>query len=208
MNDTRRPRRGGFDPRRALSPETTTRVSTLVLVAAGVAIGAVGMMLIEGKITVSLSHPQNEAPRVTPTSLPPAPAPAAATPPAPAPAIGETPGAPQTAAPDSAIADASAVPPAPEPYGETREAKLIFGPSPSYPPLARQARIAGVVSVDLVVDEEGRVVDAKANRSANPILGAAAVAAVSEWRYLPALRHGQPVPVRLTTTIAFKLDGR
>ncbi|HZB46334.1 MAG TPA: energy transducer TonB, partial [Pyrinomonadaceae bacterium] len=40
--------------------------------------------------------------------------------------------------------------------------KAISKPAPPYPPIAKQARQAGVVAVQIVVDEQGRVVSAKA----------------------------------------------
>jgi len=38
-----------------------------------------------------------------------------------------------------------------------------------------------------------------------PLLDAAAIDAVRQWRFTPTLLNGQPVPVVMTVTVAFKL---
>jgi len=42
-------------------------------------------------------------------------------------------------------------------------------------------------------------------RSANPLLDEAAVRAVRQWTYRPALLNGRPVRVRLTVTVKFSM---
>jgi protein TonB len=76
--------------------------------------------------------------------------------------------------------------------------------APRYPPLARQARIEGVVVLDATIDEGGWVVDVRVLRSITA-LDRAAVEAVQQWRYAPAIQNGLPVRVLLTVTVAFSL---
>lgn len=212
MSDPPRPGRGGYDPRRLLTSGSGGGWPTPLQLAGAAVFGVVVMALIEGNIMIQVSRPQDQAPPSAParSSPPMAPAPAAAAASVPAAVPAVPPAAVPSAAPEGASPPPTiaGVKPVAEPYGETRDARLIFGPGPAYPPLARQARVSGAVSVELLVDEEGRVIEAEADRRANPILAAAAVAAVREWRYTPALNRGQPVRARITATISFKLDDR
>jgi protein TonB len=76
--------------------------------------------------------------------------------------------------------------------------------APVYPPLARAARVEGIVILEAVIDEDGSVRDVRVLRSVQ-LLDAAASEAVRQWRFTPTLLNGQPVPVVMTITVAFKL---
>jgi protein TonB len=91
--------------------------------------------------------------------------------------------------------------------GAIREPKKISGAPPVYPEIARQARIGGLVIVEAVIDEGGFVTDARVLRSV-PMLDAAALAALRQWRYTPTLLNGVPVRVLMTVTFNFQLDNR
>jgi protein TonB len=65
---------------------------------------------------------------------------------------------------------------------------------PVYPELAKQARIQGIVQLNIVISKEGRVVDIKVI-SGHPLLISAALEAVKQWEYNPTLLNGQPVEV-------------
>jgi protein TonB len=75
---------------------------------------------------------------------------------------------------------------------------------PSYPELARRARVAGDVVIACTIAPDGRVADARVV-SGPPLLDAAALAAVRQWRYRPTLLGGAPVAVSLTVTVRFRL---
>jgi TonB family protein len=76
---------------------------------------------------------------------------------------------------------------------------------PQYPPDAEQARIQGVVVLEVVIDENGMVKDAQVLRSI-PMLDAAAVDAVRQWEFTTTLLNGQAVPVIMTVTVQFSLQ--
>jgi protein TonB len=76
--------------------------------------------------------------------------------------------------------------------------------APVYPDLAREARIEGVVVIECRIDTDGRVVDARV-LSGHPLLDAAALDAVRQWRYRATLLNGQPVAVLMTVTVRFSL---
>ena len=71
-----------------------------------------------------------------------------------------------------------------------------------YPDDAKAAGIKGTVQTEIVIDETGRVVDARVIRSV-PLLDEAAVAAVREWQFQPATFNGKPIPIRMTVTVQF-----
>jgi protein TonB len=85
-----------------------------------------------------------------------------------------------------------------------REPRKVVDVAPIYPEIARNARVDGVVILEAVINTDGRVERVKVLRSV-PLLDAAAVAAVKEWRYTPTLLNGAPVSVLLTITINFTL---
>ena len=60
-------------------------------------------------------------------------------------------------------------------------------------------------AIDVVVDETGRVVDARIYRSANRVYDAVLLESVKQWRYRPATKDGRPVKYRRVTGV---LSGR
>jgi protein TonB len=78
-------------------------------------------------------------------------------------------------------------------------------PVPLYPEAAKRMRTAGVVSVDVVLDETGKVVSANAT-SGPAILREAAVQAALKARFSPTKLSGQPVAVSGLITYKFALD--
>jgi TonB family protein len=76
---------------------------------------------------------------------------------------------------------------------------------PAYPPEAQSANVQGVVILEVVIDTEGNVRSARVLRSI-PILDAAAIAAVEQWKFVPTLLNGAPVPVIMTVTVNFTLQ--
>lgn len=89
--------------------------------------------------------------------------------------------------------------------GSIREPRKVKHVNPVYPDIARQARIQGVVILECTVSAQGDVVEVKLLRSV-PLLDAAAVEAVRQWRYTPTLLDGVPVPVIMTVTVNFRLS--
>ena len=73
---------------------------------------------------------------------------------------------------------------------------------PTYPPLAKAARVSGSVVVEVTVDEEGSVISARA-LSGHPLLKDAAVGAARGWKFKPTLLQGEPVKVIGTITFNF-----
>lgn len=90
-------------------------------------------------------------------------------------------------------------PPAPRPIlkpvsGGVLNGTAISLPTPTYPEAARRLRMAGLVSVDVVVDESGKVISAVAT-SGPAVLREVAVQAALRARFSPTKLSGQPVKV-------------
>jgi TonB family protein len=86
--------------------------------------------------------------------------------------------------------------------GGVLNGKAISLPKPPYPPVARAAKASGTVVVQVVVDENGDVVSARAV-SGHPLLQAAAVAAARSAKFSPTKLNGQPAKVSGVITYQF-----
>lgn len=84
------------------------------------------------------------------------------------------------------------------------EAALIHRVNPIYPAEARIQRLAGAVTLDATVAEDGSVHNLKVV-SGPSLLASAATAAVKLWRYSPSTLDGKPIEVQKRITIVFKL---
>lgn len=89
--------------------------------------------------------------------------------------------------------------------GRVRQPKLVYREDPTYPPLARQTHLQGVVVIDAILDEQGNVIEAKVV-SGPPLLMQSALNAVRRWRYEPTYLNEQPVPVQLNVVVTFRLN--
>jgi len=87
------------------------------------------------------------------------------------------------------------------------EGNLVHQVQPQYPSLARQAGIQGIVVLQAVIDGEGRIANLRVV-SGPPLLRAAALDAVGQWRYRPYYLNGQPIEVETQVTVNFTLAGR
>jgi protein TonB len=74
-----------------------------------------------------------------------------------------------------------------------------------YPSLMRQRGIEGNVTVEVLVDPFGEVLDATAVDFTRDDFVQAALASVSRWRFRPGKRDGRPVHVRFQIPIEFSL---
>jgi len=70
---------------------------------------------------------------------------------------------------------------------------------PVYPPIARSARVQGEVALEVTIDTDGSVRDARVVRSIS-LLDQAAIVAVRQWRFVPA-----DLPRVVPVTVAFRL---
>jgi TonB family protein len=105
------------------------------------------------------------------------------------------------------IAVASSAPPgaAREVQGGVLNGKAVYKPQPEYPATAKAARAQGVVTVQVLVDETGKVIEARATRYPHFSLVSAAEDAARRARFTPTLLSGSPVKVTGIITYNFLL---
>lgn len=89
--------------------------------------------------------------------------------------------------------------------GQIKEPKKLKNINPTYPDIAKQARVQGVVILECTISPQGKVTDVKLLRGI-PLLDQAAIDAVKQWVYTPTLLNGVPVPVIMTVTVNFRLN--
>ncbi len=83
---------------------------------------------------------------------------------------------------------------------------LVRKVPPTYPPLARQARIQGVVVLQAQISKDGTIQNLQLI-SGHPMLAPAAIEAVKQWKYRPYLLNGEPVEVDTQVQVNFTLAG-
>ncbi len=106
----------------------------------------------------------------------------------------------------AATADPNAAPGTRAPInGGILNGKAISKPQPVYTQEARDAGAQGIVTVQIVVDEEGNVASAEAING-HELLRGAAVNAAKQARFSPTLLSGQPVKVSGLITYNFVLQ--
>jgi periplasmic protein TonB len=104
------------------------------------------------------------------------------------------------------------VPPPPPPTSRPprrsimMEGNLIYRVQPTYPPLARAARIQGTVLLRAIISRTGTIENLQ-RISGQPMLVGAAIDAVRQWRYRPYILNGDPVEVETQVTVKFSLSG-
>ncbi len=87
------------------------------------------------------------------------------------------------------------------------EGNLIYRVQPIYPTLARQARIQGTVELRAIISKAGTIENLVLVHG-HPMLSAAAIEAVRQWRYRPYLLNSEPIEVETEITVNFVLAGR
>jgi periplasmic protein TonB len=105
------------------------------------------------------------------------------------------------------------VPPAPKPVGHAplrlsnvMQGYLVHKVEPTYPALARTARIQGSVELRAIISKEGTIENLRVV-SGHPMLAQAALEAVRQWRYRPYILNGEPMEVDTQVTVNFVLSG-
>jgi len=88
---------------------------------------------------------------------------------------------------------------------EAQRAKLLQHADPVYPPLAKQARISGVVRLNVIIGKEGTVQNITV-ASGHPLLVPSAMQAVKDWVYEPTLVNGKAVEVATQVEVNFTLE--
>jgi protein TonB len=87
-----------------------------------------------------------------------------------------------------------------------RKPEAISQVAPVYPASLRKARVEGVVALVFVLNEEGRVEDARVESSSHAEFEAPALEAIRKWRFRPGQKEGKSVKTFLRLPIRFRLS--
>jgi protein TonB len=74
---------------------------------------------------------------------------------------------------------------------------------PVYPPAMQQAGVSGIVTVSMLIDEKGNVVEREVAKSTRHEFEDAALEAVKKWKFKPAQKAGTPVKAKIKVPIEF-----
>jgi protein TonB len=83
--------------------------------------------------------------------------------------------------------------------------RLVNRVRPDYPYPAKTAHVQGAVVLAAIISKAGTIEDLRV-LSGHPMLVAAAIKAVSQWRYRPYILNGEPVEVETQITVNFTLS--
>jgi protein TonB len=83
---------------------------------------------------------------------------------------------------------------------------LIQKVTPTYPPIAKAARVQGTVVLQATISKQGTIEDLRVI-SGPAMLQQAALDAVRQWRYRPYLLNNEPVEVETSVQVIFTLGG-
>jgi protein TonB len=83
---------------------------------------------------------------------------------------------------------------------------LIQKTAPTYPQIAREARVSGTVVIQATISKTGAIQNLRAV-SGPTMLRQPAMDAVKTWRYKPYMLDGEPVDVETTVSVNFTLGG-
>ena len=92
--------------------------------------------------------------------------------------------------------------------GDVKAPVVLGRVNPMYSEEARQARVSGIVILEVLIDKTGVVREANVLKGLPMGLSEAAADAVRQWTFEPATKNGEPVDVVFNLTINFKLDGK
>jgi TonB family protein len=86
--------------------------------------------------------------------------------------------------------------------------RLTYSPEPEFSETARAAGYQGVSTLSLIVGVDGKPHNIRVLNALGMGLDEKAVAAVSAWRFSPALKDGKPLAVEIAVEVDFHLYGR
>ena len=86
----------------------------------------------------------------------------------------------------------------------TRPPKATYAPDPKFPDLPSDFEQNGIVVMVVGVNAKGRVQAVRVVRSDQKAFEQSAVATVKKWKFKPAEKNGQAVPVQITVEMKFQ----
>ncbi|HEY4988778.1 MAG TPA: energy transducer TonB, partial [Opitutaceae bacterium] len=86
--------------------------------------------------------------------------------------------------------------------------KFFLGTAPLYPAALKKSGLKGQAVISVRIDSKGSVDDPVIKSASDPAFGAAALAAIREWRYLPRVKDGNPVETKADVPFVFSPPDR
>jgi TonB family protein len=90
--------------------------------------------------------------------------------------------------------------------GDVKAPRVLRRVSPPYPEVARRMRLNGLVILECIIDQSGRIRDAKIVQSSFAAFEQPALDAVRQWEFAPGTLNGQPVNVQFNLTVSFHMN--
>jgi periplasmic protein TonB len=87
--------------------------------------------------------------------------------------------------------------------GDVKPAQLLKSVAPEYPAIAKVQHVSGRVQIDALIDASGNVTSVKV-LSGPALLHRAALDAVKQWKYSPAVLDGQPTVTHVSVNVDFR----
>lgn len=84
---------------------------------------------------------------------------------------------------------------------------VVTDVKPSYPPAVMRRGLSGAVKLECIVETDGTVSAIRVTTPLDPDLDAAAVAALNQWRFKPALKDGKAVRASIDVEMTFTMRG-
>lgn len=78
--------------------------------------------------------------------------------------------------------------------------------APIYPADMKREHVSGIVTLKILIDENGNVADRTVAKSTRPEFEAAALDAISQWKFKPAKKAGAAVKATVTIPIKFSAE--
>jgi TonB family protein len=88
--------------------------------------------------------------------------------------------------------------------GQTKAPELLVSSAPIYPTMARQAHVEGQVTIEAVIDTNGKLTNMTV-ASGPPLLQQAAIDSLRTWKYQPGYLNEKPVATKTSITVNFRL---
>jgi TonB family protein len=88
--------------------------------------------------------------------------------------------------------------------GDAKAPELLVSTAPIYPTMARQARVEGQVTIEAVIDTNGKLTNMTVV-SGPPLLHQAAIDSLRTWKYQPGYLNEKPIPTKTSITVNFRL---
>jgi len=90
--------------------------------------------------------------------------------------------------------------------GSVTAARLVRQAKPVYPAELQQLGVQGSVVMSAIISKNGTVLNPVVRNTVDPRLAQAALDAVKQWVYQPALLNGEPIETLTTITLDFQLE--